>query len=236
MIMIISLISNSLLLYSLAKTKQIYTNTQRFIIAMSISDLLQAVLVMPSTATTIAIREKHKSCMLDQLTHFGFYLFGYFSYFMLMSITFDRLYILRRHLRVPKALSTKQMASFLTTCFIVTFTGSYLGVKFISFRYQVTLMIINIGLIGFVFISYSCLLHKVRIHNTSVTKNLADSNFKGKVSAKVNVNASNVVWVLLVALLVSYVPFNVTTPWLSYVKYEKKDIPSTGLSIATMWA
>lgn len=233
---VITVVMNSMLIYALFKTKQTHTNTFRFIAAMSISDFFQGVLVMPATAITITIRDSHKSCFIDQATHYGFYLFGYFSYFMLMSITFDRLYILRRHHRVAKVLTKKQFAIFVIVILVVTCIGSYCGVAYISFQYQMVLMIVNVCLITSVFGSYACLLHKVRVHNVTVTKKLANSKFEGRVSVRVDTNASRVVWLLLVVLIITYVPFNVTTPWLSYVKYEMKVIPNSGLSIATMWA
>ena len=235
-IAVVTVVLNPLLIYSLFKTKQTHTNTFRFIIAMNISDFLQGAVVMPAKVVTITIRDSHKNCQLDQATQFGFYLFGYFSYFMLMAITFDRLYQLRRLRRTPKTFNLKQFAVFITICIISTVIGSYFSVTNISFSYQVAMMCTNVCLITSVFGSYACLLHRVRIHNASVTKNLANSNFQGHIQARVDTNASRVVWVLLAALIVTYVPFNVTTPWLTYVKYEKKQVPDNALSLATMWA
>ena len=235
-IAVLTLILNPLLIYSLFKTRQTHTNTFRFIIAMSVSDVLLGAFVMPATAVTISIRVNHKSCVLDQTTHFGFYLFAYFSLFMLMSITFDRLYQLRRLRNSPKSFNQKQLAGLFAFCIITTLFISYFGVAYISFNYQISLVAANCCLIAPLFGSYACLLHKVRIHNIVVAKNLANTNFQGRVSARIETKTSKVVWVLLVALIITYIPFNIITPWLSYVKYVKKEIPDMGLSTATMWA
>ena len=236
MVAVLTLILNPLLIYSLFKTKQTHTNTFRFIIAMSISDVLLGAIVMPASAITISIRENHKNCFLDQATQFGFYLFAYFSFFMLMSITFDRLYQLKRLRNSPKSFSPRQLAVLFVCCVVSTVFISYFGVASISFQYQIALVTGNFCLITPLLASYACLLHKVRIHNMVVTKNLANCNFKGRVSARIDTNTSKIVWVLLATLIITYTPFNVITPWLSYVKFEKKEIPNTGLSTATMWA
>ena len=235
-IAVLTVAINLLLIHSLFKTKQTRTNTFRFLIAMNISDLLQGALVMPATAITITIRDSHKNCHLDQATQFGFYLFGYFSYLMLMAIAIGRLYQLRRLRQFPKVLTGKQLTVLLGACFTVTVIWAYFGVAYISFKYQMALMVANICLISSVSVSYTRLIRKVRVHNLIVTKSLANANFQGHVQARVDTNASRVVWVLLAALIVTYVPFNVTTPWLTYVKYEKKQVPNNALSLATMWA
>ena len=233
---VLTLILNPLLIYSLIKTKQTRTNTFRFIIAMSISDVLLGAIVMPSTAVTIVIREYYKDCLLDKATQFGFYLLGYFSFLMLISITFDRLYQLKRLRNSPKSLTQKQLAIFLISCISSTVIISCVSVVYISFKYQLALAIINSCFLGFLFGSYACLLHKVRIHNIVATKNLANSNFQGYASARIDTNTSKVVWVLLFALTIFYVPFNFITPWMVYIQYEKREVPNSVLSTATIWA
>ena len=227
---------NSLLMYSIYKTKQTNTNTFRFMIAMCASDFLQAMIVMPAVAVTISIRGDHKSCLLDQLTHYGFYLFAYFSYFMLMCISFDRLYQIKKLRRSSRPLSNRQLCFLIGVCFVFTAISSYIGVSFISFPFQMALVGVNICLILSVFIAYSLLLRKVRIHNISVTKSLANTNFNGMVSARLDSQTTSLIWAMLVFLIITYVPFNIITPMLIYHKYEKNQIQSPAVSVATMWA
>ena len=236
MVAVLTLILNPLLIYSLFKTKQTHTNTFRFIIAMSISDVLLGAIVMPASAITISIRENHKNCFLDQATQFGFYLFAYFSFFMLMSITFDRLYQLRNLRRTAKILSFKQTACLFVICVVATSLWAYLGVVLVSFVYQIYLVVVNACLFLTMVVSCTLLIREVRIHNLKVSPGLAKSTFRGRVSPRINTNASTIVGILLVTLIVNNAPFHIIIPWLSYVKFKKSETPSRELSIATMWA
>ena len=236
LIAVVTVTSNFTLIYILVKTNQTHRNTFRFILAMNASDVLHGAFVMPAIAVAISLRDTYQSCLFDQATHYGDYLFGYFSYFMLMCIAFDRLHQIRKMRVCASNLTSFQANAAILTCFLLSNVASYVGVRFISFRFQLSLTIINICLISSVFIAYSMLLHKVKVHNISVTKRLANTNFRGAVPIKLENNATKTVWMLLINLIIAYLPFNITTPWLSYYKYEKKENPGPTLSLATMWA
>ena len=232
---VLTLILNPLLIYSLIKTKQTRTNTFRFIIAMSISDILLGAIVMPTTAIVTIVRERHKDCILDQGAQFGFYLFSYFSFSMLLSITFDRLYQLRSLRQSARAFSCNRIACILVSCLATAAVWAYISIAYISFAFQIALVVVNVCLFLIVLACYTRLIRKIRIHCLTVSSSLAKSNFRG-VSARIEINASKVVWILLVTLIVTCLPFNIISPWLLYVKYEKKIVPNSILTTSTMLA
>ena len=92
MLGVFTTISNTLLIYSLYKTRIYKTITTKFVIAMSLSDLLSAILVMPLLFIELLTTMKTKQCVtghtLYALNYLG-YTFGYFSGFMLFTIAGD---------------------------------------------------------------------------------------------------------------------------------------------------
>ena len=235
-IAVITLILNLLLIYSLFKTRQTHTNTFRFIIAMSVSDVLLGAFVMPATAVAISIRGDGKSCRLDQSTQFGLYIFTYFSFFMLVSITFDRLYQIRSLRISARTFSSKQIFGILTAILAFSIIWTYFAIINISFDYQMFVVSFNVCLFLIMMISCACLIRKVRIHNLTVASNLGKSSLRSRISARIEINASKVVWVLLMTIIVSYLPINIVTPWLSYVRYKKRERPNSEMSASLMWA
>jgi len=235
-IAVLALILNPLLIYSLYKTRQTHTNTFRFIIAMSVSDVLLGAFVMPATAVAIFVRRDHKSCLLDQATQFGIYIFTYFSFFMLICITFDRLYQLRSLRVSARTLTGKQMFGILATILAFSIFWTYFAIINFSFDYQIFVVSFHVCLFLVMLVSCAFLIRKVRIHNMTVASSLGKSSLRSRISARIEINASKVVWILLMTIIVSYLPINVVTPWLSYVKYKKREMPNRDMSTSLIWA
>lgn len=233
---VIAVISNGVLLYSLYRTKQLETVMNKFVAAMSISDLLHSVLVMPVFAVTLTIRHKKRICLLEKGTHFGLYLFAYFSYFMLMCIAFDRFFHIRRARHHGSTISVFQMKLLMWSFAVISLLVSYVGISYISFPFQVVNCVVNVLLISIVFVLYSTLVRKVRIHNRNFAKLMANSNISGHTQTKMDMTATRTMWMLLGTLFFCYAPFNITTPILSYVLYEQHVESDVALSLATTWA
>ena len=231
-----AVVCNSLLIYSLIKTKQTQKTSFRFITIMSISDLFIGTIVMPSMAVTIALRDTYHDCWLDQITNYLFYFLCYFSYFMLMCIAFDRLHQVRRQKLFASAFTVKQANTIIAFCLALAAIGSYFLVAYISFTLQVVLVSINICLITSVIVAYILVLRRIKVHNITVRRNLANRNHKGSIPARMDATLTKTITVLLALLVVAYVQFNITTPWMTYIKYTELREPRASLRMATMWA
>lgn len=233
---IIAVVCNSILIYTLVKTKQTQKSPFLFVLVMSLSDLLIGTVVMPAIAIAVSLRHRYRSCLLDQIINFMYYFLCYFSYFMLMCIAFERLYKVRKRSLCGNLLTSRQAYTIVIICLVVSAFGCYFAVTLISFALQVTLTTVNVCLISTVFVSYIMVLRKIKVHSQTVQLNLSRRQHRSSVFSTMDAPSTRTITFLLVTLIITYAPFNITTPILTYVKYNQHRSPSHALSIATMWA
>ena len=224
---------NSVVIYCLYKTKQITANINKFVLLMSISDLMNGITVMPSFAIAIAMGQKSRNCMLEKVTLFGMHMFGYFSFFLLICISRDRYYQIRR-LRVSgSSLTRLQTRLHVAASFLASQICAWLGITVQSFTFQIVICIINIILLSAMFIIYTLLLRRIRGYQRRVASSITSTPTGPQ---RFDKSVAKTIWMLFFALFLSYIPFNITTPMFSYFVNKIGTQPGTALQVIIMWS
>ena len=228
--------SNVLLIYSLYKTRLYKTITNKFVIAMNISDLLTGILVLPLLLAHFLTNMKNVHCFATPVTtgivyslqYFG-YTLSYFSGFMLLTIAGDRYLHITRLLLYKSYMNHFKMKTIITASFLLSNIVA-LFMHFIpSFYLLLVLSLANILLMTVAYFFYYSLLR--RIHNHA-----ASSKITMNAAQKLDISMAKTVKLLIGVISIIYMPYTVTSNIRAYYIYEERTNPGLYWDLAVLWS
>ena len=171
-----NLTGNSVLLWALRKTGQTKTISFRFIITMSISDLILNTANLINMLVTIAFEEDTKICWITLFCHFLISTCNTFSFIMVALIALDR-YLHMRYLQRYPSIVTKRRGFLLGI--IACIWSSIINVACnLPLQYNVPHIIQAIYLLSLfpvalsIFILYYCAMKTIRSKASQLTRDI----------------------------------------------------------------
>lgn len=156
---------NSILIYCLHKTGQLNSISNKFILAMSISDICSGMFAQPMIILKVSLRQKIQSCTLENCTLYIVFLLAFFSWFMLPLITIDRYLQITKLNRYREYMNLHRMRIAIFACFIMG-NGVALRITLLKpfFIEQVIFNTFNFLIIVFLAILNARILKRLKAH------------------------------------------------------------------------
>ena len=209
-----SIISNSVLIYALHKTCQLKNATGKFLIAMSTSDLLMGLAVLPLLTYIILMQliEENRNCALEDAVFYLGTASVYFSLLMLISIAYDRYLHVSKLMRYQEFMNncriTMIMFSSILACNIPQVTAILLPVIY----FQIIILTVDTSAVIAICIFYNSVLksvtsHSLRFRNISQSESETQKKFR----AKRELSLTKRIRTLFAILIALYVPFHMTS-------------------------
>ena len=234
----ITIISNVVLIYGLYKTQQLTTITNKLILLMNICDLGTGFFVMPLTTVMICMKNSIRNCTFELFLEYIAYLFGYFSFFMLMFISLDRYFHVIKLNKYHQFMNNFRMKLIIVASFIISASLAWLLTMFPTFLLQLAINLSDLVGISVMFFLYLLVFYKVAAHGEKLKHTLKRQR-TGQSSSKEmkqELSAMKTIRFVLCALLVLYLPYNVSTAIWSYYKWNANLKPPLALDIAVSWS
>ncbi len=159
---------NILLIIAINKVNTSKSNTDKFLICMSISDACCGGLVLPLIA--IMLQHHEVDCNLEMAVQFISYSFGYTSFFLLISVALDRYLHL---IKLNKYNDFMNEFRFRLTVFVIVAASNLFALKSLfvfSFYLQAVLNTLNTCGIAGIFVMYCSVLRSLLVHSKSLAK------------------------------------------------------------------
>eukprot|EP00794_Sanderia_malayensis_P011140 gene11140-12312_t len=227
---------NATLIYSLFKTKQLNSITNKFILLMSISDLCTSVFVFPLMVVMIVLKNDYRNCQFELAVKYLAMIFGYFSFFMLCSVSVDRYVHVTKLNRYNRFMNDFRMKLMVAVSIIMSVTIGAISVYGPSLlSLQLTLHIINIISITFVFSVYMHVFCRIRMHIENFKQVISEGKSAPSANreAKREFCAIKTIRALLGTVIILYSPYNIVSPIFVYYQFHKGVTPPPSVSIAT---
>ena len=230
---------NSLLLLALCRTGEIQSLTTKFVAAICISDSCTGLIVLPMIVMMLKdrSREGFRSCEFRMATQYLAYVFGYFSFFMLIIIAADRYFHLTRLFRYRRFMTTRRMKELFVLTFIMSNALSVILLYVQSFYFQLILTFSNIVAILSIYIMYIRILKTIQVYPSSLDQTSMPNNresFQRKRHRDLAVLKT--VQILLGTIFFLYNPYNVLTCTWTFERFHKNELPGALHSILLFWS
>ena len=226
-------VANTMLIYGLYKTNQLGTITNKLILVMSISDLCLGLLVQPLMIVLILTNSIRSNCAFTMATQYFSFLFAYLSFFMLIAVAGDRYLHITKLNRYNSFVNEFRMKLVVGISFITSVITGLIPLLVPSFYLQVILNTTDATGIIVMFILYSLLLRKVRIHAVTIQEETKE--FKRERLTSRDDSLSKTVRVLFVAMFLLYGPYNITSAVWTYYRFNQTVDPGFSLHVAAYW-
>ncbi len=227
------MVSNAILIYALYSTKQLNSITNKLILLMSISDFLMGIFSLPTMATMIALKDTFRSCTFERIVQYFAYMLAYFSFFMLMFISLDRYVHVTKLNRYSDFINEFRMKIATIVCFLITAIVAYITISLPSFVLQVVLNCSNLLGVILMCTLYAVVFRKIQYHAENYKRMLGNvSKTEANKNMQSELSATKTIRLVLVALLVQYLPYNIVSAFWAYHKMELREDP--GLTLSTL--
>ena len=225
---LIVIISNSALIYSLYKTQQLATVTNRFVLLMTISDLGTGIVYLPLLVVMISLKNTVRSCIFELFLQYIAFMFAYFSFFMLMSISLDRYIHVTKLNNYNRFMNNFRMKIIIVISVVSAVILPYISVALPSFSFQLAINSLSIIFVGYMFLLYSLVFRKVSVHAQRCNQigNEAGINQTANQESRKRMSALKTIRLVLVALMLLYLPYNfIQSAWWYYKLYKNEKPP-----------
>ena len=189
----ITIASNSILLYTLHKTEQLKTLSNKLIAMLTMSDLCAGAIVLPAITITFG-RKMHglKSCLVDRSVNYLASVTTFFSFLMLVWICIDRYLQVTKLTRYNLYMNRLRMWMLVLVSFFMVISVSTTGVLFHSFILIVVQAILDLPAMVFMIMLYVRLLKRLEMQRMKLQTRRWKNRLKtGNTSPNVNKTSSN---------------------------------------------
>ena len=220
-----AVVANSVLIYALYKTNQLVSITHKFVLIMNLSDLCSGVISLPLIIAVITMRQR--ACAFDLAVQFVIFLFAYFSFFILMTISVDRYIHVTKLNRYNSFMNTFRMKLIVAVTIVTSLAVSYLSIAIHSFYFQLSLIISNLICVGCTFWVYCAISRKISVHSENFQRMLRSLSVSNPIKEnKRELSSTKTIRLLLGALFVLYFPYNIVSLVYVYSKYSLRRDPT----------
>ncbi|XP_065066127.1 uncharacterized protein LOC135692038 [Rhopilema esculentum] len=112
-----NILSNSLLIFALYKSKQLRTFSNKFILIMTVSDLCLGIFAQPVLGA-FWISSRQRNCLELKSVEFTVTFLGYISFFMIITISIDRYLHVAKPIQYQTMMNNNRMTLLVVSCFI----------------------------------------------------------------------------------------------------------------------
>ena len=161
---IITILSNTMLIYTLCKTKQLDTLSNRLMLVMNVSDLCLGFVGFPTLAAWHSKRVFLNSCIFDKAVTCILIFFSKFSILMLFCLSIDRYFRVTKMKRYNLFMNEFRMRMMILSSFILAWLIALMAVLYSSYTQHIAALLVGIFFILSAIVVYVYLLRKLRIH------------------------------------------------------------------------
>lgn len=165
---IFTILSNTVLIYTLYKTGQLKTISNKLILVMSISDLGLGVLSLPAMMIAFALKDMSRNCAFEQFTAYFVQLFPYFSFFIMSCIAIDRYFQVTKMNRYSLYMNSQRMKALVLVSFVLANAIALTSLLFTSFGQWIIVIIVVSSIMICTIIVYISLQQALSNHVQSI--------------------------------------------------------------------
>ena len=258
---LLTILSNAILMYTLFKTKQLNTISNKLTMIMSISDLCLGAIAIPMIVFLRTKRHVLKGCALEKATSFITLSLSFFSFLMLYCISIDRYFRVMKMNHYNLYMNDFKMKLMIIASLVIATVISLAPIIYPSFEQQVVSVLIGSFFVIFAIVVYIFLLRRLRSHtrhfkrlgrvgpNSNATSNSTGTSalgnntegtngtdFRSTESGNSQLSTTKTIHVLLMCLSISYGPFQIISCIWAYFKFREKTDPGLYLTLFHFWA
>ncbi|XP_065065712.1 alpha-1A adrenergic receptor-like [Rhopilema esculentum] len=228
-----NILSNSLLIFALYKSKQLRTFSNKFILMMTVSDLCLGILTQPVLGA-FWISSRQRNCLELKSVEFTVIFLVYISVLMILLNSVDRYLHITKPIRYQAMMNTNRMILLVVSCFISGLIAATISVIWESFYRQLTIVIFNFMLMTVFIILNTRTLKTLERHHKNAVFRFQPGNRKELPNFRTErLAAVKTIRLVLGLFLVCYTPSNISSAFWAYHEFEK--ISAAGVLLDTIY-
>ena len=207
---LLGLLANSILIHALRKCNKLTSNSFKFILILSASDLISSIIIVIGEPAAAIIHHQVTHDLILQLSTVGRYLCGEFSTIITLVIAVDR-YL---HLKYSSRYHFIMTSGRAKTCVAVAALTAIIIVALLGLSYQLnwyTEMLATISVATFLLLLAICIVYYRALKSVAIQVKGTESE-NVRISKGYNKGFSKAVLFILVSLLVLVTPFIIFRP------------------------
>ncbi|XP_065065791.1 histamine H2 receptor-like [Rhopilema esculentum] len=232
-----NILSNSLLIFALYKSKQLRTFSNKFILIMTVSDLCLGVFTQPVTAA-IWISSRQRNCLELKSVEFMVIFLGYISALMILLISVDRYLHVTKPARYRMLVNAFRMKLSVVLSAVLAFCFALIFVINTSFYQHTFLTIVN----NFMMLCFAILntktLKSLERHEKNTVLRLKQDKSGQEASCHhktAQLTAIKTIRWVMAAFFIFYLPYNIVSIVWTYFRFQLKVEPGMTLNALYQW-
>ena len=255
---IFTIFSNAILIYTLYKTRQLKTISNKLTLFMNISDLCLGFIALPTSVINLR-RDTFKSCTIEKVVTCFIGIFGSFSGIMILFISIDRYFRVIKLNRYNLYMNNFRMRLMVIIDMILSGIIAALATFYPSFAQQVICAVFGSTVIFVAVIVYAVLFRRLKDHvqtremsvrSRSLSNTGSGARALGLEAPHVDITASNrsqedkrsqlssvkTLKFLLIYIVIVYVPFEIMSCVWTYYRFLRKTEPRLYINVMFVWS
>ncbi|XP_065065793.1 G-protein coupled receptor 26-like [Rhopilema esculentum] len=231
-----NILSNSLLIFALYKSKQNRTFSNKYILIMTLSYLCFGIFAQLVTGA-FWISSRQRNCLELKSVEFTVTFLGYISFFMIITISIDRYLHVTKPIRYQAMMNTNRMTLLVVSCFISGFVAATITLVWESFYRQLTIVIFN-SILQTVFLILNAKTLKIleRHQRNAIFRFQPGDRQKMPNSQNERLAAVKTIRLVLGLFLINYTPYNISSVFWAYHEFKKSSAPGVVLDTIYKWS
>ena len=189
---IFTIFSNCILIFTLHKTKQLNTISNKLILIMSISDLGLGAIAFPAAVASSWLRYIYKSCVFEKIGFFLLQIFSYHSFSILTCISIDRYLRVTKMNRYNLYMNKYKMTVMIVVSLLTAAVVSTVSLVRPSFEQQIFVVCFDVVVVGFTCVVCMFLLKRLQNHVKNLREAMPNS-LGSKTDGETTLAGTNVV-------------------------------------------
>ena len=212
-------VANAVLLYSLYKTNQLTTITNKFMFLMSICDLVTGFLVTPLIAARLIIDDKFKTCFMQKTAQFLGAVSLRFSFCMLVAIAVDRYFHVTKLTRYQDFMNDFKMKAVVAFSVVLSIFTAIMVLVHVDLKiHQAINAVCRLLAMVCVIVLYYKISKQIRVHALTIDVQLSNSK-DAQVQTRQRLSSTKSIRALLVSILLLSLPYNIITAILAFAQF-----------------
>ena len=257
-----TILSNCILMFTLYKTKQLKTISNKFVFAMSISDLLLGLTILPVLAIQNIKKNLFNNCLQEHAVSYALLLLTYFTVSISFCIAINRYFRVMKGNRYNLYMNSFRMQIMIIASIVAANIHAVLSIVHPSFAQQLISVCFGLLLMCSVSIIYTVLLRKLRNHSRQLVasrfnehrslqvaclnnrrRTAEESSAKQALPYRVYVDSNieqlsavKTIQCLMVSVVVFFAPYHIMSCWWTYHRYQFKTDPGIYVNVSFAWS
>ena len=256
---IVTIFSNAILIYTLYKTRQLNTISNKLTLFMNISDLCLGCIAFITSAFINLRRDTFKSCTIEKVLTCFMIIFGSFSGIMIVFISIDRYFRVMKLNRYNLYMNNFRMKLMVIIDLILSGIIAALATFYPSFAQQVSCAVFGSTVIFVAVVVYAVLFRRLKKHVQRREILVMSRSFSNTGSGKralglevphVDITANNrsqedkhsqlssvkTLKFLLIYIVIVYTPFEIMSCVWTYYRFLRKTEPRLYINVLFVWS